>query len=554
MMRLTTAATIALLIANLTPCCSAEDGPATLIVVGGPVWTADPARPTAEAVAVRGNKIVAVGSRADVEALADQSTRVVDAGGGLVIPGCIDSHVHVFTGGSNLSGVQLRDADSRELFVRRIAEHAATLPAGEWITGGDWDHTLWGGELPDREWIDEAAGDHPVWIKRLDGHMGLASSLTLKMAGVDDQTEAPDGGAIERDASGRVTGLLRDNAMGLIGGVLPQPSAETMLRHLDAATDYMLERGVTSICQMGSLRDLTALRAARSGGRLRMRVRAYTPLERWELLQRDVQENGPGDDWLRINGLKGFVDGSLGSHTAAMLEPFDDKPSDRGLLVNRPEDLLAWTRGADRAGLQVVVHAIGDRANRIQLDIFEQVARENGPRDRRFRIEHAQHPHADDIPRFGGLGVIASMQPYHAIDDGRWAEPLIGVNRCRTTYAFRSLLDTGAKLAFGSDWFVAPASVAMGLEAAVNRRTLDGKNPDGWYPEQRISLDEALRAYTADAAYAMFDEDKLGMLSPGRLADIVVFDVDPREAPAKVSEAQVGVTIVDGRVVYEAQR
>lgn len=526
--------------------------PATLIIVGGPVWTGNPDQPAAEAVAVRGNQIVALGDRAKVEALADDATRVIDARGGLVIPGCIDSHVHVFTGGANLSGVQLRDADSRELFIQRIADHAAKLAPGEWITGGDWDHTLWGGELPDRAWIDAAAGDHPVWIKRLDGHMGLASTRTLEMAGVTDQTKAPDGGAIERDATGRVTGLLRDNAMGLIGDVLPQPSADTMLRHLDAAMDYMLERGVTSICQMGSLRDLTALRAARSAGRLRIRVRAYTPLERWELLQRDVEENGAGDDWLRINGLKGFVDGSLGSHTAAMLEPFDDQPSDRGLLVNRPEDLLAWTRGADRAGLQVVVHAIGDRANRIQLDIFEQVAKENGPRDRRFRIEHAQHPHADDVPRFGELGVIASMQPYHAIDDGRWAEPLIGPTRCRTTYAFRDLLDTGARLAFGSDWFVAPASVAMGLEAAVNRRTLDGKNPDGWYPEQRISLDEALRAYTADAAYAMFDEEKLGTISPGRLADIVVFTSDLREASDKVGEAKVAVTIVDGRVAYEA--
>ncbi|TWT38162.1 N-substituted formamide deformylase precursor [Posidoniimonas corsicana] len=543
---------VSLSIASL--CLQAAEAPqATLIIVGGAVWTGNPEQPLAEAVAVKESTILAVGRRSEVEALRSDGARVIDAGGGLVMPGGIDSHIHLFDGGRNLSGVQLRDADSREIFASRIAEHAATLAPGEWIIGGDWDHTLWGGELPTRDWIDEAAGDHPVWINRLDGHMGLASSKALRMAGIDDATLAPDGGAIEHDPSGRVTGLLRDNAMGLIGKVLPDPSAQTMLGHLDAATDYLLARGVTSVCHMGSMRQLQALRAARASGRLRIRVRAYTPLGRWELLRDDIAEHGAGDDWLRANGLKGFVDGSLGSHTAAMLEPFDDKPSDRGLLVNRPEDLLAWTRGADQAGLQVAVHAIGDRAIRVQLDNFEQVARENGPRDRRFRIEHSQHIHPADLPRFGELAVIASMQPYHAVDDGRWAEPLIGKERCRTTYAFRSLLDTGARLAFGSDWFVAPADVIAGLDAAVRRRTLDGKNPDGWYPAQRITVEEALRAYTADAAYAMFDEQRLGTLEPGKLADIVVLDKNPLADAESLGEASVRFTIVDGAVRHEAE-
>jgi predicted amidohydrolase YtcJ len=303
---------------------------------------------------------------------------------------------------------------------------------------------------------------------------------------------------------------------------------------------------------MGSWQDLEVFRIAQRRGLLKVRIYACTPLAEWKRLAEEVKQRGRGDEWLKIGGLKGYVDGSLGSHTAALLEPFDDAPNDRGLLVNTAEDLESWTAAADAAGLQVAVHAIGDRANRLQLDVFERVAKQNGPRDRRFRIEHAQHIAPEDVARFGKLGVIASMQPYHAIDDGRWAERLIGARRSETSYAFRSLLDSKGVLAFGSDWYVAPATPLEGIFAAVTRRTLDGKHPDGWVPAQKISVEEALRAYTSDAAFAAFSEKSLGSLQAGKLADLVVLDRNLLETPGEdLAKAGVVLTMVDGRVTFE---
>jgi predicted amidohydrolase YtcJ len=303
---------------------------------------------------------------------------------------------------------------------------------------------------------------------------------------------------------------------------------------------------------MGSWQHVEVFRVVQRRGLLKTRIYACTPLSQWQRLANEVQNSGRGDEWLKIGGLKGFVDGSLGSHTAAFLEPFDDERGDRGLLVNTAEDLEDWTAAADRAGLQVAVHAIGDRAIRLQLDVFERVASANGPRNRRFRIEHAQHIAPQDIPRFAKLGVIASMQPYHAIDDGRWAERVIGPERSETTYAFRSLIDSGARLAFGSDWFVAPPTPMEGVYAAVTRRTLDGKNPEGWVPGQKISVEESLGAYTIDAAYSAFSESSLGSLEPGKLADLVVLERDIFTiAPEEINAVPIKATIVGGKVVYE---
>lgn len=315
---------------------------------------------------------------------------------------------------------------------------------------------------------------------------------------------------------------------------------------------YVAAQGVTAVHHMGSWSDLAIFERARTAGRLRTRIYASVPLDSWQRLRDTIAARGTGDDWLRIGGLKGFVDGSLGSHTAAMLEPFTDAPGDRGFFVNTPEDLYAWVSGADKAGLHVIVHAIGDRAIRTQLDIYERVAQEDGPRDRRFRIEHAQHIAPADIPRFAALGVIASMQPYHAIDDGRWAERVIGPERAKGTYAFRSLLESGATIAFGSDWFVAPPTPIEGIYAAVTRRTLDDANPDGWVPEQKITVEQALRAYTVDAARASFAEGSRGMLRRGRLADIVVLDRDLTAiAPETIRDARVTLTVVGGGIVFE---
>jgi predicted amidohydrolase YtcJ len=527
----------------------------TRAIVNARVWTGDSSRPWAEALAVNGEQIALVGTTNEVRRAA-QGAEIIDAQGRLVVPGFIDTHVHFVDGGFRLASVQLRDAKTRDEFVSRIKAFAATVAPGTWITGGDWDHSLWGGELPSRDWIDAATPNHPVWINRLDGHMSLANRVALKAAGVTRATKEVAGGEIVRGANSEPTGVLKDNAMSLVDKVVPAPSAGMQDRALEAAMKYVNEQGVTSVHNMGTWSDLEAFSRARKANRLTTRIYASAPLSDWERLRDVVAKrehggsDGRGDDWLRVGGLKGFMDGSLGSHTAAFHEPFDDAPKDRGLLVTAPEDIYAWTSGADKAGLHVIVHACGDRANTLLLDTFERVQKENGPRDRRFRIEHAQHLASADIPRFAQLGVIASMQPYHAIDDGRWAEKFIG-DRIRTTYAFRSLLDQKARLAFGSDWFVAPPTPLEGIYAAVTRRTLDDRNPGGWVPEQKITVEEALRAYTATAAYASFEESRKGMLAPGRLADFVMLDRNIFEiSPEQIRNTKVLLTAVGGKIVH----
>ncbi|HYU53472.1 MAG TPA: amidohydrolase [Gemmatimonadaceae bacterium] len=524
----------------------------TIAIVNGVVWTGDPGNPWAEAVALSDDRIAAVGSNEKIRSQLSPSTRVIDARGGMVVPGFIDSHVHFLGGGMNLTSVQLRDARTPAEFISRIKKFAATIPAGTWIIGGDWDHQNWGGELPQRSWIDSVTPNNPVWINRLDGHMALANSAAMRAAKVPMSGGDIAGGTIVRDASGQPSGVFKDNAQGLIDAAVPDPPPAVLDRALDAAMTYANANGVTSIDHMGTWADLAVFERAHRAGTLRTRIYAAVPLSTWARLRDTVAARGRGDSWLRIGGLKGFVDGSLGSHTAAMMQPFTDAPNDTGLLVNTPEDLYSWTSNADRAQLQVIVHAIGDRAINLQLNVFERVERENGGRDRRFRIEHAQHITPADIPRFGQLGVIPSMQPYHAIDDGRWAEKVIGHERAKTTYAFRSLRDTRARLAFGSDWPVAPATPLEGIYAAVTRRTLDDKHPDGWIPEQKVTVEDALRAYTTGGAYASFEETEKGSLSPGKLADVVIIDRDlTKITPETIRDAKIEYTIVGGRVVYD---
>ncbi len=477
--------------------------------------------------------------------------RILDGNRKFVVPGFIDGHVHFLEGGFRLSSVKLRDAKTEEEFASRIGEFARTVPAGTWILGGDWDHQQWGGELPHRSWIDGLTPENPVWVNRLDGHMALANSLALEAASITAAAEEVAGGAIEKDASGEPTGVLKDNAMGLVDRVVPPPGEELSLRALDAAMRFVAAQGVTSVHHMGSFDDLEVFRKAHAQGGLRTRIYAAVPLAAWERLRDLVGGEGKGDRFLSWGVLKGFVDGSLGSHTAAFHAPYDDQPADRGFFVSSEDDLYRFVSAADSAGLHVAVHAIGDRANQTLLDIYERVAKENGPRDRRFRIEHAQHLRPEDVPRFGELGVIPSMQPYHAIDDGRWAEKLIGL-RIRTTYAFRSLLDAKASLILGSDWYVAPPTPLEGIYAAVTRRTLDDLNPAGWVPEEKISVEEALAAYTRSAARAAFAENDVGMLKEGFLADFVVLDQDITAiAPEQIRDARVITTVVGGKVVHE---
>ena len=496
-----------------------------------------------------------MGSDAEVEPLIGEATRVISVAGSMLVPGLIDTHVHFVDGGAALASVQLRDAASPEEFTDRIAEFASGLPAGEWILGGTWNHENWGGELPRRDWIDAVTPDNPVWIHRLDGHMALANSLALELAGVGASTPDVDGGEMVRDDDGQPTGLLKDNALKWVDEVVPAPNEVLLDRQVAAAMRHVSANGVTSVHDMAAgWTNLEAYRRAEAAGSLITRIYSVVPLEQWQRLRDQVAADGRGNDWLRIGGLKGFMDGSLGSHTAAFFEPFTDAPDDRGFLINEVADVEKWVTGADAAGLHVMVHAIGDRAIRDLLDIFQNVAAQSD-RDRRFRIEHAQHIHPEDVDRFAAQDIIASMQPYHAIDDGCWAEKVIGPERSQTTYAFRSLIDSGARVVFGSDWYVAPATPLEGIYAAVTRRTLDGANPDGWVPEQKISVEEALRAYTTEAAYASFEEDIKGTIKVGMLADLVLLDRDLTRIPApEIAEAKVLETIVGGRSVFSSSR
>ena len=535
---------------------------ATLIIVNANVRTMDPAKPTAEAIAVHGNRIVAVGSSAEIRKLAGPRTEVIDAGGKLVLPGFNDAHVHFLSGGFQLSSVDLRDASTPEEFAQRIRSFATKLAAGRWITGGDWDHERWPdingkAPLPTKELIDRYTPNTPVFVSRLDGHMALANSLALKLAGVTKQTPDPDGGLIVRDpTTGEPTGVLKDAAMSSVWKVIPDFSFEEKLSAARAATEHAAKLGVTSVQDMSAGNDVGVYQSLLDRGELKTRIYAVAPLPAWERLASTGIHAHFGSAMLRIGGLKGFADGSLGSTTAFFYEPYLDAPTTRGLAGDEmfPEGaMLERVRHADRAGLQVMIHAIGDRANDQILSLFAQVSRKNGARDRRFRIEHAQHLRRQDIQRFASERVIASMQPYHAIDDGRWAEKRIGHERAKTTYAFRSLLDAGATLAFGTDWSVAPLDPVLGIYAAVTRRTLDGKNPNGWIPEQKITVEEAVRAYTVGSSIAEFQEGSKGTLSPGKLADIVmlsqdVFTIEPPE----IEKVRVMLTIMDGRIVYSA--
>jgi predicted amidohydrolase YtcJ len=527
---------------------------ADLLLLNGRLWTGNKKQVWAEAIAAKGERILFVGANAEAKKLADGKTRVIDLQGNLTLPGFIDDHTHFIEGGFHLLSVDLRDAATPAEFSERIKNQAAKLPKGRWIRGGDWDHERWGGELPTREWIDKFTADNPVFITRLDGHMGLANSAALKLAGLGKETPSPSGGTIVKDpATGEPTGVLKDDAMSLVYKVIPDETDAEYEEALQASLNYAASVGVTSVQDITSWRDYEIYKRFKDANRLTVRVYARTPISQWQRQAEIVRQQGAGDHWLKLGGLKAFMDGSLGSTTALFFEPFTDAPNNRGLMLeaNTPEGKLKETmKQADKAGLQCSIHAIGDRANHLLLNYFAAIEQENGKRDRRFRIEHAQHLLPGDIARFAKLGVIPSMQPYHAADDGRWAEKRIGKERVKTTYAFRSLLDAGAVLTFGSDWFVAPLSPLLGIHAAVTRQTIDGKNPQGWVPEQKITVEEAIRAYTSSCAYAEFAENHKGTLEVGKLADLVVLSQDLFKInPTDIEKTKVLYTIVGGRVV-----
>ncbi len=529
---------------------------ADLVILNGNVWTGDPAQPKAQAVAILGDRIVAVGSDAEVEAWRGPATRVIDAGGKLLLPGFDDAHVHFVSGGDDLGKLQLHDARSAEDFARMVAQQAKGVSKGKWILGGGWDDTHWTpSQLPDKSLIDRFTADNPVFLYRYDGHSALANTAALRVAGITARTPDPPGGIIVRDPKGNPTGLLRDAAMDSVIKAIPALTPEQRLQAAQRAMALAASVGVTSVQDMNpDYGDIAAYAVLLERGELTVRIYAAPLITRVDDQTKLGIRRAFGGSFLRMGAVKAYADGSLGSRTAYFFQPYLDQPGNRGLLGEEMHPLSLMRERmmkADAAGLQICTHAIGDEAISTVLDLYAEVAKAHGEADRRFRIEHAQHMAVKDFDRFAQLHVIASMQPYHAIDDGRWAEARIGHDRASRSYAWRTFLDHGVRLAFGTDWDVAPLNPMLGIYAAATRATLDGKNPEGWFPEQKLTVAEAVAAYTIGSAYAEFQEKEKGSITRGKLADMVLLSDDIFSIPAeKIRDTKVLKTIVGGKVVW----
>ncbi len=521
------------------------------IFINAKIWTGDSAQPWAEAIAIKENKIIFTGK--DFQPFKNDKTEIIDLGGKMIVSGFIDNHTHFLSGGYNLSGVDLRKAKTQQEFISILSDFCKQYKDDRWILGGDWDHEAWGGELPTRNWIDSVTGNHPVFLSRYDGHMALANTKALELAGLNKNSKTPAGGEMKKDSHGEITGVMKDEAMGLVNKIIQDPSEKQLDEYLMAAMNHAFKNGVTQVHDVGSYGgwlDLATYRRNYENKKLDLRIYSFVALSTWKKLDSFCKKEGKGDDMLRWGALKGFTDGSLGSTTAWFYQPYLDDPKTSGFNVTDTTDLRKWILAGDSAGLHIAIHAIGDRANDFVLNVFEEAEKKTHV-DHRFRIEHAQHLSLAAIPRFAQLNVIPSMQPYHAIDDGRWAYKRLDNARLKRTYAFKSLLNVKANLTFGSDWTVAPLTPLEGIYAAVTRRTLDDKNPGGWYAEQKISVEQALKCYTANNAFAGFQENKLGIIKKGMLADFVVLSENLFEiSPEKIKDVKVVRTIVNGKQVY----
>ena len=520
------------------------------VYVNGNFWTGDSANPTATVLAIKGDKIIYVGN----DASQVNATEQIDLNGNMVVPGFTDNHTHFLSAGYGLSSVKLKDAMTKAAFIQRISDFCKTHPGNAWIREGNWDNENWGGELPSKEWIDSVSGDHPIFISRYDGHMAFANSKAMQLAGVNASTLSPAGGVVVKNTKGELTGCFKDKAMSLIEKAIPDPTEAELEEYYKAAANYALERGVTHVNDMGSYggwMDLSTYRRVAQKNNSLIRMYSFVPLATWSRLDSFVQKNGRGDDLLKWGGLKGYVDGSLGSTTAWFHQPYLDDPKSTGLTITDTIDLRNWVIGADKAGLHVAVHAIGDRANDFILSVYQEAEKINGSRDRRFRVEHAQHVRLEAIDHFANQQVIASMHPFHLVDDGIWAYKRLDTNRLKGTYAIKTMMDKGVTVTFGSDWPVAPVDALFGVYAAVTRRTGDNKNPNGWYPDQKISIDQALRAYTQNNARASFMEGKIGVLKKGYYADFAVLDQDIKKIdPITLKEVKVLRTVLNGKEVF----
>ena len=522
------------------------------IYTNGSIWTGVEEAIDAKVFAIKDGEFQFVGTELPKHM---QSDKNIDLAGQFVMSGFMDNHVHFMEGGAALASVDLRDAKTPEEFTKRIVDYASNRPTERWVLNGNWDHTQWGGELPHKDWIDASTGDTPVYVIRIDGHMALVNSAALKAAGISRNTPDPEGGVIMRDDAGEPTGILKGNALNLILTVIPAPSNDELMEQFSLAQDHALSLGLTKVHAVTAYPSETTMldifQMANDRGLMTIRAQVSTPIETWQDMKQEVLDGGRGDALLKWGGIKGFIDGSLGARTAWMYAPYEDDPENTGLPLNAPETLSNWMEEADKAGLELSIHALGDRGIDTVASKMKEIAG-NDIRDRRYRIEHFQHPTSKAITTLAETGIIASMQPYHAIDDGRWAEGRIGKERLETTYAFRSILEAGGILTFGSDWPVAPLSPIEGVYAAVTRQTLDGANPNGWVPEQKISPEQALTAYTATNAYSFREEGVAGTLEVGKRADFVILSSDPRNiAPEDIRNIEVMRTVIGGTLVYQ---
>ncbi|KAL7083747.1 hypothetical protein ACP275_14G181500 [Erythranthe tilingii] len=534
---------------------------ADLVVTNGTIYTSDAAFPFADSMAVRGGRIVRIGSHSSVQDLVGSETRKLNLQGRVVVPGFIDSHVHLIFGGLQMARVQLRGVSQKDHFVNNVKEAVSNMQPGSWLLGGGWNNDLWGGELPMASWIDDITPHNPVWLTRMDGHMGLANSVALKLAGISTNTVDPDGGSVVRNSIGEPTGLLIDSAMKLVLSDIPEVSVDERREALLRASNHALKRGVTTVVDFGryfpgaspelSWEDLSDVyRWADLSGKMKIRVCLYFPIETWTRLQELIKQSGRKlSQWIYLGGMKSFADGSLGSNSALFREPYADEPLNHGLQVADIDMLYNMSLSSDKAGLQVAVHAIGDRANDLILDLYKSVASENGMRDRRFRIEHAQHLAPGTAARFGEQQVIASVQPDHLLDDAGSATKKLGIERAHGgSYLFNSLLAGNAQLALGSDWPVAEINPLGSIKTALKRVPPGWEN--AWISSECISLNDALNGYTITAARACFLDEDVGSLSPGKMADFVVLSVNSWETFASEASASVDATYVGGLEAY----
>jgi len=527
---------------------------ADLAVINGVIYTGDASRPREEAMASSGEKIIATGTTAEIRKLIGAQTKVIDLHGAFAMPGFNDAHLHLGSAAQGKLTVDLEGAKSIEEFQRRIAARVATAKPGEWIVGRGWDHTLWTpARFPMKADLDPISSGHPMFFTHISGHVAVANSKALEIAGITAATPNPPGGEIERDASGQPDGMLKESsASSLVSRKIPPQTKEDRMRGIELALADAAQHGVTSMQDNSSWEDFLAYRELKQQGKLTARITEWLPFDApLAELEQKRRDGGTTDPWLKTGALKGFMDGALGTETAALLAPYSDQPGNSGILESHPGDLNQMSIERDKAGFQINFHAIGDRANHVALDAFEAVVKANGPRDRRDRIEHAQIVAPSDFARFGSLHVIASMQPSHQTTDMRWAEKRLGPERIKGAYAWRTMLNDGVTLAFGTDWPVEIINPMRGLHACVTRQLPDGTPAGGWQPQERISMDECIHAYTVGSAYAEFEEGKKCQIVPGQYADIVVLSGDvTKMPPSELLRTTVLYTIVGGREMY----